>query len=57
MDIHRLGERVEVEDYPSGLSAEDCGRILTLEETARDIVGEISARVEDRDGQSFFRFI
>jgi len=38
---------VEAENYPSGLSAEDCGRILdrirALEEKARDIVGEISA--------------
>jgi hypothetical protein len=38
---------VEPENYPSGLSAEDCGRILdrirALEEKARDIVGEISA--------------
>jgi hypothetical protein len=37
----------EVENYPSGLSAEDCGRILdrirALEENARDIVGEVSA--------------
>ena len=38
---------VETENYPSGLSAEDSGRILdrirALEEKARDIVGEISA--------------
>ena len=38
---------VEAENYPSGLSAEDCGlildRIRALEEKARDIVGEISA--------------
>ena len=38
---------VEVENYPSSLSAEDCARILerirALEEKARDIVGEISA--------------
>jgi hypothetical protein len=38
---------VEAENYPSGLSAEDSGRILdrirALEEKARDIVGEISA--------------
>ena len=38
---------VEAENYPSGLSAEDCGRILdrirALEEKTRDIVGEISA--------------
>ena len=38
---------VEAESYPSGLSAEDCARILdrirSLEEKARDIVGEISA--------------
>jgi hypothetical protein len=38
---------VEAENYPSGLSAEDCGRVLdrirALEEKARDIVGEISA--------------
>ncbi|KAI0273104.1 hypothetical protein BGY98DRAFT_125661 [Russula aff. rugulosa BPL654] len=38
---------VEPENYPSGLSAEDSGRILdrirALEEKARDIVGEISA--------------
>jgi hypothetical protein len=38
---------VEVENYPSGLSAEDCGRILdrirALEEKARDIVDETSA--------------
>ena len=39
---------MEVESYPpSGLSAEECGRILerirALEEKARDIVGEISA--------------
>jgi hypothetical protein len=37
----------EVENYPSTLSAEDGARILerirTLEEKARDIVGEISA--------------
>jgi hypothetical protein len=38
---------VETETYPSTLSAEDGARILdrirTLEEKARDIVGEISA--------------
>ena len=38
---------VEAESYPSGLSAEDCARILdrirSLEEKARDIVGEVSA--------------
>ena len=38
---------MEVENYPSGLSAEDCGRILdqirALEEKASDIVGEMSA--------------
>ena len=38
---------VEPENFPSGLSAEDSGRILdrirALEEKARDIVGEISA--------------
>jgi hypothetical protein len=38
---------VEPENYPSGLSAEDSGRVLdrirALEEKARDIVGEISA--------------
>jgi hypothetical protein len=37
----------EAENYPSGLSAEDTGRVLgrirALEEKARDIVGEISA--------------
>jgi hypothetical protein len=38
---------VEVENYPSGLSAEDCGRILdqirALEGKARDIADEMSA--------------